>query len=104
MEVIIIHRPRGPLPPEISMAAVQLAKKVIAKPEELVPGGKPIAIYAARCQELVVCIWDVPNVENLVPVSEQLSYLGWDTEIIPAEKMSDAIPKYEKALAEAMKK
>jgi len=104
MEFILIHRARGLIPPENEKAIVELAKKLIEKPEELVPGGKVIAAYAARCKDLVVCIWDVPKAENLVPAFEQLANLGYDTEIIPAEKWSESISKYEKTLVEALKK
>lgn len=104
MEFILIHRLIGPLPPEITKAAIEFAKKLLEKPGELVPGGKLIAAYGARCESLAVCIWDVPNAENLMLAFEQLSLLGWNTEVIPAEKMEVAIPKLEKALAEAAKK
>lgn len=104
MEFILIHRPIGPLPPEFMKAGIEFAKKLLEKPEELVPGGKLIAAYGARCESLVVCIWDVPNAENLIPAFEQLNLLGWNTEVIPAEKMEVSIPKFEKALAEAAKK
>jgi hypothetical protein len=33
-----------------------------------------------------------------MPVGEQMSMMGWDTGIIPVDKMEVAIAKYEKAL------
>jgi len=85
-------------------AVAELAKKLITKPEELVPGGKLIAAYHARCEGFTLCIWDAPNAENLMPAFEQLEHLGWDTEVIPAEKMLDTIPKFANALAKEAKK
>ena len=98
MEYILIHRPRGLIPPEIWKTIVELTKKLNEKPEEIVPGGKIMAAYTARCKAFVVCIWDVPSAESLMPAFEQLSDLGVDTEIIPAEKVSDALLKWEKTL------
>ena len=83
--------------------ALELGKKINTTPEEVVPGGKLIASYHAKCQGFILCIWDVPSLDNLMPAMEQLRLLGYDTEVIPADKMSDAIPKFEKVLAEAMK-
>jgi len=103
MEFILIHRPRGPLPLEISKQVAEFGKKINMTPGEVVPGGKLLASYHARCEDAVFCIWDVPNAENLMPALEQLTLLGYDTQVIPAEKVSDAIPKWEKALAEASK-
>jgi hypothetical protein len=100
MEFILIHRPRGPLPPELIKASLEFGKNV----EKMVPGGKLLSSYSARSQTAIFCIWSVPNAEMLMPVTEQMSYMAWDTEVIPAEKTTDAIPKMEKALAQAMKK
>jgi len=63
-----------------------------------VPGGKLIAAYGARALSMVVCLWEVPSMEALVPVLEQMNMLGWDTDTIPVEKMEVALPKFEKAL------
>jgi hypothetical protein len=100
MEFVLLHRPISYLPLENMKASAELAKKA----RELFPGIKPIARYVARSESLVVCIVDVPNVENLVSFCEQMNLLGVNTEIIPVEKMEVAIPKMEKALAEAAKR
>ena len=104
MDVVLIHRPRGLCPPEMMKGQIELVKKLFEKTEELVPGGKIIAAYHARCQGLTVCIWEVPSTDNLVPVFEQMSNLGLDTEIIPADKVEVAIAKWEKAMAEMAQK
>jgi hypothetical protein len=52
---------------------------------------------------LVVYIWDAPNAESLMPIIKQLMPIGFDTDIIPAEKVSDTIPKCEKFLVKAVK-
>ena len=103
MEFILIHRSPRPLPPEIMKASFELGKKLNTKPEEVAPGCKLVASYHAKCQGLIFCIWDAPSLDSLMPPMEQLSLLGYDTEVIPADKMSDALPKFEKAMAEAMK-
>ena len=98
MEVVLLHKAIGLLPPEMLAASIEIGKKVAAKPEELVPGGKLIASYFARSLSLVVCIWEVPNLEALMPMVEQLNMLGWNTEIIPVEKTEVHLEKVEKAL------
>lgn len=98
MEVIIIHKPIGVISPEMLKAGIEATKKLLAKPDEFVPGGKLIAAYYARCQWLIVCVWDVPAVEALMPFLEQINMLGWNNEVIPAEKAEVAIEKTAKAL------
>ena len=95
MEVLLLHRPRGQLPPELMKASMELGKQIMAK------GG---TTYIARNQMLIICIADVPSMDSVIPSSEQMNMVGWDTEIIPIEKAADATPKFEKALAEMMKK
>lgn len=104
MQFILIHRPRGVFPLEISKASIELAKKLEAKPEALVPEGKLLSSYSSRSGMAIFCVWDVLKAENLMPLCEQMAVSGWDTEFIPAEKVSVAIPKWEKALAEASRR
>ena len=98
MEVLLIHKPAGLLPPEMMAASLEIGKKLEASPEEFVPGGKMIASYSARGLSMIVCIWEVPSMEALMPLEEQMNMLGWETDTIPVEKMEVAIPKFEKAL------
>ena len=98
MEVLLIHKPAGLLPPELMAASLEIGKKLEANPGEIVPGGKMIASYSARGLSMIVCIWEVPNMEALMPLEEQMNMLGWETDTIPVEKMEVAIPKFEKAL------
>lgn len=98
MEFILIHKAIVPLPPEAGKAMFEFGRKLLAKPGEVVPGGKLIASYAARGQWTGVCIWDVPNVEALMPFLEQMSAFGWNNEVIPAEKMEVHMEKLAKAL------
>jgi len=104
MEIILIHRPRGLLPPELVKASIELGKELNVKTEKAVPGGKLVASYAACGQMCIFCVWDVPRVDNLMPLCGQMTWLGWDTEVIPVQKMKDALPAMEKALAEMAKK
>jgi hypothetical protein len=70
---------------------------------DFVPGGKLIASYASRAKSFTVCIWDAPSAEAFFPLLEQIALAGWDTEIMPAEKMTVYIEKLATAL-KAMKK
>ncbi len=98
MEVLLIHKPIGMLPPESWAALMEIGKKLETNPGELVPGGKLIAAYAARALSMIVCLWEVPSMEALMPTLEQMNMLGWDTDTIPVDKMDVALAKYEKAL------
>ena len=60
--------------------------------------GKVIASYQARAEWAMFCIWEVPNVEALMPFVEQLRMLGWNTEVIPVDKAEAAVEKFEKAM------
>ena len=100
MEYVIIHRQLGPVPPEMMKMVVETAKQFAADPTKFVPGGKLIASYKARGQSMVVCIWEVPSIDALTPLLEKMNFMEWETEVIPAEKMSDFIPKAEKMLSE----
>jgi hypothetical protein len=98
MEVLLIHKPIGMLPPEMWTASVEVGKKLEANPGAIVPGGKMIASYSARGLSSIFCIWEVPSMEALMPLVEQMNMLGWETDTIPVDKMKVAIPKFEKAL------
>ena len=97
MEVLLIHRLMGVGPPEMMAAGLEFGKKIVSNPGEVVPGGKLIASYSARGIHMGVCVWEVPSMEALMPLVEQMSILGWDTDTIPVEKMDVALPKLEKA-------
>ncbi|OGO04392.1 MAG: hypothetical protein A2Y60_07135 [Chloroflexi bacterium RBG_13_54_9] len=98
MEVILIHKPIGPVPAEMLKATVDNVKSLLGKPESVVPGGKLVGSYYALGQWLTVCIWDVPHIEALSPLLEQLRFLGMNTEVIPVERTEVAIEKIEKVL------
>ena len=102
MEVLLIHRPRGMLPPELMKASIEVGNQIIIKGP--LGGCKLLASYTARNQMLIVCIVDTPSMDEVIPIVEQMMMVGWDTEIIPVEKTIVAFPKMEKALAETAKK
>ena len=104
MEVLLIHKPIGMLPPEAWAAAIDVGKKLQANPGAMVPGGKQIAGYGARAISMIVCIWEVPSIEALMPLLEQMNMMGWNTDIIPVETMEVGLPKAEKALQAMMAK
>ena len=104
MEVLVIHKPIGMLPPEMWAAAVEFGKKLEANPGAVVPGGKMVFSYGARAISMVVCVWEVPSMEALMPLLEQMNILGWNTDTIPVETMEVALPKFEKALQAMMAK
>jgi hypothetical protein len=103
MEFILIHKPLGIISPEVMGATLEQVGKLLAKPDDFVPGGKLIASYGARCKSFVVCIWDAPSAEVLCPFVEQLVQAGWETDILPAENMTVHIDRLMKAL-KAIKK
>jgi len=103
MEIIAIHTPNNLMTPDLMAASIEMGKKLMAKPGEFVPGGKLLAAYHARAKSVIFCLWEVPNVEVLLPAFEQMSMLGWDNEIIPADKMEVHLEKATKAM-EAMAK
>ena len=98
MDVVLIHNPIGPLPPEMLAASLEAGKKVNAEPASVVPGGKLVSSYQARGTWSVFCIWEVPTVEALMPLMEQMKMLGWNTEVIPVDKAEVAQEKAAKAL------
>ena len=104
MEFIVIHKPISIMPPDMITASIELTRKTLAKPEEVVPGGKLIASYQDRCKPFVVCIWDALDVESLMPFIEQMSMLGWDNEVILAEKLEVGVERIAKALEAKMAK
>jgi hypothetical protein len=98
MEFILIHAPRGIIPPEVMARNIEQVKKLIAKPGDFVPGGKLITSYTATGKPLVVCIWDAPSAEAFLPLLRQLVMGGWGTDVFPAEKTAAYIENSEKAL------
>ena len=98
MEVMLIHKPIGLLPPEAWTALMEMAKKANTNAGEIVPGAKLMASYSARGLSTIFCLWEVPSVEAMMPAVEQMSMLGLDTDIIPVEKTSVSIPKFEQFL------
>jgi hypothetical protein len=98
MEYILIHKPIGILPPEVMKLTMEMARKLGAKPQEFVPGGKLIASYYAIGGQAVYCIWDAPNIEALAPLLRNMSIAGWNTEVIPAERAEVALANIEKAM------
>ena len=48
MEVLLIHKPRGVMPPEMMAATMEIGKKIVANPGEVVPGGKLISCSRHR--------------------------------------------------------
>jgi hypothetical protein len=60
-----------------------------------VPGGKVIGSYYAIAAQAIYCIWDVPNFEALSNMLRNMSLVGWNTEVIPAESAEVALPKLE---------
>lgn len=97
LEFVLIHKLQYTLPPGIFVAAIQFMKRVIEDSSEVVPCGKLIASYNACGQWLQVSIWDAPNIAALLPLIEEMRGLGFNTEVIPAEKAEVAIPKWEKS-------
>ena len=99
MELLLIHTLTGPMPPELMKKVIEMAKEMAADPSKFVSGGKAIATYKAIGQSRIICLWDVPSLDVLTPLLEQMSFMQWDTEIIPVETMDKFLQKAEKMLA-----
>jgi hypothetical protein len=103
MVYMLVHTARGIFTPEMLIPMMEQSKKMATNPEAFVPGGKLIASYNARNKAFTVCIWDVPNVENLSGLVEMMEMVGWDTDINLCESFAAHIERIGKAMA-AMKK
>jgi hypothetical protein len=101
MEYILIHTPNNNLTPQTMQAMVEMGKQVGANPGKFVPGGKILASYSAKAKMFIVCIWEAPSIDALMPTMEQMSMMGFNTEVIPAEKLEVKLDKIAKALAAA---
>ena len=104
MEIILIHKARGIFSPELLKTNIEFGKTIKPGASKAVPGGNLVSSYMARGKMLIFCVWDVPKIESLTLLLEQMTLLGWDTEVIPVEKSQDATRDLEKVLAEMTKK
>lgn len=82
------------------MKMVEFVKQAMAEPSKFLPGGKVIAAYGAMAQSLTVASVEVPSIDALMPILEQLNALGQEIEVIPAEKMEVILPKLEETIAQ----
>ena len=98
MQFVLVHKAIGITPPEGFKFVLETAKQLCANPQAFVPGGKVIASYYAIAAQTIFCIWDVPNVEAFSNMLRNMSLVGWNTEVIPAESAEVALPKLEQAL------
>ena len=60
--------------------------------------------FTRRAIWCIFRIWEVPSIESLMPVAEQLKVLGWNTDIIPVDKPEVALQKIGMAMQASMKK
>jgi hypothetical protein len=107
MQLVLVHKGPGTIPPESMKLTLDMAKQLRANPQAFVPGGKIIASYYAIGSQTLFCIWDVPQIEALSPLIRNMSLVGWNTDVIPVESAEVAIPNIEKAyqeLAQMMRK
>ena len=102
MQYMFLHTMGSTMTQESMLASVEMGKKLIAKPEDYAPGAKLQAVYAGRARGIIFCLWDAPDLEILMPACEQMHLLGWDTEVVPIEKMEVHLEKFAKAMV-AMK-
>ncbi len=100
MEILLIHTQLGPVPPEMMIKAIEIGKELAADPSKFVPGGKIIGSYKAIGQSRIVCLWDVPSIEALTPLLDQMNFMEWETEVIPVETMDAFLLKAEKMMAQ----
>lgn len=102
MEYILIHTPNSNMSPATMPALIEMGKQVAANPSQFVPGAKMLAAYSAQAKMFMVCLWEAPSIEVMMPALEQMSMMGFDTEVIPADKLGVKMDKLAKAMA-AMK-
>jgi hypothetical protein len=98
MEFMTIHTMGSTMTQETMVASLEMGKKLMAKPGDFVPGGKLLFSYAGRGKGIIVCLWEAPNVDCMMPALEQMHLLGWDTEIIPVDEMNIHLKKLEQAM------
>jgi hypothetical protein len=103
MEYMLVHTGRGIFTPEMLAPMMEQSKQLAANPGAFVPGGKLVGSWVARNKAFIVCIWDIPNVENLGPLVEMMEMAGWDTDINLTESFPAHIARTAKVMA-AMKK
>lgn len=101
MEYMLIHKPVGYLPPEVMKFGMEQAKNIMTNTQAFVPGGKCTASYTSVGTQTIFCLWDLPNVESIAPVLQQMKAFGWNTEIIPIVKSDVAMAQMEKMMQEA---
>ena len=100
MEILLIHTQLGPVPIEMTVKTIEIAKELAADPSKFVPGGKLKGSYKAIGQSCVVCLWDVPSIDALTPLLQQMNFMEWETEVIPVETMDVFISKAENMIAQ----
>jgi hypothetical protein len=103
MEFILIHTPNSNMSPATMPALIEMGKQVAAKPEQSVPGAKMLAAYSAQAKMFMVCLWEAPSIDVIMPALEQMAMMGFDTEVIPADKLEVKMDKLAKAMAEMAK-
>ena len=103
MEFMLVHTVGNIMTQEMLAASAEMGKKLMAKPESFAPGAKLLSSYHASGKGMIFCLWEAPNLDSLVRMTEQLLFSGWDTDIIPVDKMEVHLKNYGEAL-KAMKK
>jgi len=103
MEFMLIHTTGNTMTQEMLATSAEMGKKLMAKPEAFAPGAKLLSAYHARGKSTIFCLWEAPNLDSLAPLSEQLLLFGWETDIIPVDKMEAHLKKADEAM-EAMRK
>ena len=98
MEVVLIHKTVGVLPPDMMKTGAEMGKQICTNPGQFVPNGKLTSSVAALNSYTVICLWEVPSLDALLPVMEGMKNAGWVTDIIPVEQSLVWISKLEKAL------
>jgi hypothetical protein len=103
MEYMLVHTGRGIFTPEIMVPMMEQSKLMANNPAAFVPGGKLVGSWVARNKALIVCIWEVPSVENLGGLVEMMELSGWDTDINLTESFPAHIERIGRVMA-SMKK
>jgi hypothetical protein len=101
MEFLLIHEAIGVFSPELMKTNMEFGKTIKTGQS---PYGTLVSTHMDCAKMRIFCLWDVANVESLLPLLGRMAILGWSTEVIPVLKTPDGLSKIEKTLAEMAKK
>ena len=99
MKYVLIHKLiPGVIAQKEAKHAVDIVKKLIDSPSEVVPGGKLLMSFNAINEWKQICVWEAPSAESFIRLFDALKDIGIATEIKPVEDLSKALSKWEASI------